>query len=380
LCVAARLPLTVRGGGTGNYGQAVPLHGGVVLDMIGMRNIHPVVDGTIRVGPGAKLKDIDTQARPAGWELRMFPSTYRTATVGGFIAGGSGGVGSIAHGVLKERGSILGARVVTLEPEPRVLNLRGFEANKVQHAYGTNGIITEVELPLAPVQQWLDIAVTFTDFMQLARFCEQLGSTDGIAKKLITAVAWPIPRYFGTLRAELPAGSALGIFMIAAASIIPFEELLEEAGGRIVYLQTEREIAAAGAVPIYEYTWNHTTLQVLKRDKDVTYLQSAFPNLALVDEMIRTFGDEVMMHLEFIRMGGAPVIRALQVVRYTTAERLSEIIRIHEERGCAVFNPHTYILEDGGRYVTDPAQLAFKQLADPFGLLNPGKMRGWTPA
>jgi hypothetical protein len=380
LCVAARLPLTVRGGGTGNYGQAVPLHGGVVLDMIGMRNIHPVVDGTIRVGPGAKLKDIDTQARPAGWELRMFPSTYRTATVGGFIAGGSGGVGSIAHGVLKERGSILGARVVTLEPEPRVLNLRGFEANKVQHAYGTNGIITELELPLAPVQQWLDIAVTFTDFMQLAQFCEQLGSTDGIAKKLITAVAWPIPRYFGTLRAELPAGSALGIFMIAAASIIPFEELLEEAGGRIVYLQTEREIAAAGAVPIYEYTWNHTTLQVLKRDKDVTYLQSAFPNLALVNEMIRTFGDEVMMHLEFIRMGGAPVIRALQVVRYTTAERLSEIIRIHEERGCAVFNPHTYILEDGGRYVTDPAQLAFKQLADPFGLLNPGKMRGWTPA
>jgi FAD/FMN-containing dehydrogenase len=83
LCVAARLPLTVRGAGTGNYGQAVPLHGGVVLDMIGMRNIHPVVEGTIRVGPGAKLKDIDAQARPAGWELRMFPSTYRTATVGG---------------------------------------------------------------------------------------------------------------------------------------------------------------------------------------------------------------------------------------------------------------------------------------------------------
>jgi hypothetical protein len=380
LCVAGRLPLTARGGGTGNYGQAVPLHGGVVLDMTGMRDIHPVVDGTIRVGPGAKLKDIDIQARPAGWELRMFPSTYRTATVGGFIAGGSGGVGSIAHGVLKERGSILGARVVTLESEPRVLSLRGFEANKVQHAYGTNGIITELELPLAPAQPWLDIAVTFTDFMQLARFCERLANTDGIAKKLITAVAWPIPRYFGTLRADIPAGSALGIFMIGSASIIPFEELLAEAGGRMVYVQTEGEIAAAGAVPIYEYTWNHTTLQVLKRDKDVTYLQSAFPNMEMVDEMIRTFGDEVMMHLEFIRMGGAPVIRALQVIRYTTAERLLEIIRIHEDRGCAVFNPHTYILEDGGRYVTDPAQLAFKQLADPYGLLNPGKMRGWTPA
>jgi FAD/FMN-containing dehydrogenase len=378
LCAKYRIPLTVRGAGTGNYGQAVPLHGGIILDMIAMNAIGPVVDGAVRVGPGAKLKDIDRQTRPAGWELRMFPSTYRTATIGGFVAGGSGGVGSINYSGLAERGSIGSARVVTLEAQPRVIELRGFEAHCVQHAYGTNGIITELEIPLAPALAWTEIAVEFGDFMQLARFCLQVGRADGIFKKLVTAVEWPIPRYFGTLRAPLSDGSALGLFMIGTASLVPFAELVEAFGGALVYQQSEAEVAASGAVPIYEYTWNHTTLQLLKREKSVTYLQSAFPDLAAVEAMQQTFGGEVTQHLEFVRANGEVVIRALQIVWYTTAERLNEIIAIHEARGCPVFNPHTYILEDGGMKVTDAAQLAFKRVADPLGLLNPGKMRGWT--
>jgi len=95
--------------------------------------------------------------------------------------------------------------------------------------------------------------------------------------------------------------------------------------------------------------------------------------------MQQLFGSEVTQHLEFVRAGGEVVIRALQIVWFTTADRLNEIIAIHEARGCPVFNPHTYILEDGGMKVTDAAQLAFKRVADPLGLLNPGKMRGWTP-
>ncbi|TIS17034.1 MAG: FAD-binding oxidoreductase, partial [Mesorhizobium sp.] len=67
----------------------------------------------------------------------------------------------------------------------------------------------------------------------------------------------------------------------------------------------------------------------------------------------------------------------LPLVRFTTEERLDEIIRIHEDNGCWIFNPHRYTLEEGGMKQTDEVQLAFKRETDPQGLLNPGKMIAW---
>jgi FAD/FMN-containing dehydrogenase len=68
---------------------------------------------------------------------------------------------------------------------------------------------------------------------------------------------------------------------------------------------------------------------------------------------------------------------ALQLVRFQTPERLLDIIEYHEKRGAFIANPHTYLLEDGGRKEIEPEQLQFKQKVDPYGLLNPGKMRSW---
>ena len=72
----------------------------------------------------------------------MFPSTRATATIGGFIAGGSGGVGSITWGGLRDFGNVLRLRVMTMEAEPRTLELTGEDLHKAVHAYGTNGVIT----------------------------------------------------------------------------------------------------------------------------------------------------------------------------------------------------------------------------------------------
>ena len=378
VCVDTKVPLTVRGAGTGNYGQAIPLVGGVVLDLSAMNAVKWTKPGIACVEAGARLAAIDKETRPQGWEIRMSPSTYRTATIGGFIGGGSGGIGSVMYGQLADRGNLQAVRVVTLEDTPRIIELRGGDVQQVNHAYGTNGIITELEIPLGPAYPWAEVIVTFDSFMQAARFGQALGDADGIIKKLISVHAWPIPSYFAALQDALPEGKAAALLIVSEGDLIALNALVSDWKGTVTY-QKDAQVAGKGAA-IAEFTWNHTTLHARNVDSSLTYLQTVFPydpDLALVQHMQDHFGDEVIMHLEYIRVQGTILPAALQLVRYTTADRLNEIIRYHEENGAFIANPHTYLLEDGGRKTVDKNQLRFKEQVDPYGLLNPGKMRGW---
>jgi FAD/FMN-containing dehydrogenase len=125
-------------------------------------------------------------------------------------------------------------------------------------------------------------------------------------------------------------------------------------------------------------------LQVLKADRGYTYLQTLFPNdgmLDLIAEIDGLFPGEFFTHLELIEYAGRLTYAGLPVIRYTTRERLYEIIQAHEARGISVANPHVYTLEDGtGHKRVDVDQLAFKRMVDPQGLMNPGKMRSFSPA
>jgi FAD/FMN-containing dehydrogenase len=379
-CAKHNVALTPRGGGTGNYGQAVPLHGGVLIDFSGMNRILWSKPGVLRVEAGAKMHDIDAALRPSGWELRMHPSTKRSATIGGFVAGGSGGVGSIAYGGLRDPGNILAARVVTLEREPRIIELRGAATQKINRAFGATGLITELEMPLAPAWEWIDVIVAFDDFLEAVEIGRQVAMSDGIVKKLLTPITWPIPADFRELGAACPPGKSLLIAMIAAPSLESFHVALAGRGA-VTYEQPNRE--GPGDTPLYEYCWNHTTLHMLKRDRGVTYLQCLFPHdrlMPLVKQMVATFGDEVLHHLEFSRYAGNVTASALPIVRYQNRERLYEIIAAYEAAGVMIANPHVYTLEDGSRYRrADADQLGFKAEVDPYGLLNPGKMRSYVP-
>ncbi|QPC92421.1 FAD-binding oxidoreductase [Mesorhizobium sp. INR15] len=382
-CHRHGVPVTPRGSGTGNYGQAMPLSGGVVLNLAEMNEIRSIGPGCVVTGPGAVLAEIDKATRAhSGQELRLSPSTYNTASIGGFIAGGSGGVGSINFGGLRDFGNVLRLRVVTMEAEPKVLELTGEDLHKVTHAYGTNGIISEVEMPLTAAYDWVDVIVGFDAFMDAARYGNALACQDGILTKLITPIAAPVPQlYFKRHQKFLREGQSICVVMVARHGLDAFLAFTRRAGGEVIYnAATASAEEKKGLPPAYELAWNHTTLRALRVDPSITYLQSLYPfpnQLALVEKMDAMFPGEVFSHLEFVRLDGNITCFGLPLVKFTTEARLDEIVRLHEENGCPIFNPHRYTLEEGGMKQTDAIQLAFKRETDPQGLLNPGKMIAW---
>ena len=382
-CARRRVPLTVRGGGTGNYGQAVPLAGGIVLDMTRLDRVLRVAPGVGRFEAGARLLEIDRQLRPGRWELRFFPSTRKVATIGGFLAGGAGGVGSCTWGQLADPGAVLAAQVLTVEEEPRLIELRGREVLKVAHAYGVNGIVTEVEMPLAPWQPWAERIFAFPSLDAAMRFGHALTAADGIARKLVTVLDERIPPLIRRLGQLVPSGHAAALVMVSEPQAFQAEDLAADQGGEAVFARGHEQAEAAAFVgdsdmpPVYEFAWNHTTLHALRRDPSITYLQVRLPagrELELARQLRDDPGGELMLHFEFQRRFGRVFVSGLPLLRFRSAGDLDELTAKLGSMGVQLSDPHSYVLDDAGWKKVDAPQRAFKRLADPHGLMNRGKL------
>ena len=376
-----RVPITLRGGGTGNYGQCVPLAGGVVMDLTRLDRVIEIAPGRVRVEAGARIARLDDAAHETGQELLMYPSTRRVATIGGFLAGGSGGVGSLRHGMLRDPGNVTWVRVVTIEPEPRIVELHGQDIQKVHHAYGTNGIVVELVVALAPATDWMHGAALFDGYATALRFA-MAAQAEGLDCYLLTPVERRFSPYYRRFGDLFPPDCDAVFAMVAPPAMPRFREMAAAHGGRVSFAMNARELKTRRLPPAYEFGWNHTTLQALRVDRGWTYLQVAYPrpfDPDLVVHQMARYGDEMYWHHEMARMDGEVQIFALPLVRYRGHEAMYRLIAELEERdGCTIFDPHAITIEDGGMKEIDVAQIEFKRQADPFGLMNPGKTRGWT--
>ena len=376
-----RIPITVRGGGTGNYGQCVPLEGGVILDMTKIDRIIAIEPGKVRVEGGARISRLDDAVRETGQELLMYPSTRRIATIGGFFSGGSGGIGSLRHGMLRDDGNVFSVKVLTVEAEPKIIELTGRDIHKVQHAYGTNGIILELEIGLTKATEWVHTAALFDSYEATLKFCLK-ALEENLDCYLLTTVDRRFARFYTKFGEFFPSDKDAVFAMIAPEEVARFKALATEFGGKVTFSMTLDELHKAGLQPAYECGWNHTTLQALKAEPGWTYLQVAYPrpfDIDVVTRQIARYGETQYMHHEMARLEGELQIFALPLVRFEGRDEMYRLIEeLEQVDGCDIYDPHAYTIEDGGMKEIDSVQIEFKKQADPYGLLNPGKTRGWT--
>ena len=378
-CVQRNIKITLRGGGTGNYGQSVPLEGGVQVDLSTFNQINWLKDGIVSAQPGIKIGALEEYVREEGWEMRCMPSTYKMATIGGLFSGGFGGAGSINYGPIAAPGNVQRIRVMTIEENPRVIELHGQEALTFHHTYGTNGIIIELEVALAPARSWNEYMLAFDSIESAFEFSSALTKSIGIDKREISLYDPKSARHFPESANNMTQNEYLVITLIASNSVNPMTQLLSQHKGRIAWSQTFAEMQSSQHT-LVEYCWNHSTLHAMKTDKDLTHLQVNYDVDNILNQLAnlhKEVGDEVQVHLEFIRLADSRfVIAGLPLVHFTSAERLAEIMKIHEKLGMGINNSHIYTLEDGkhGGHLSETI-LESKKLNDPHMLLNPGKIR-----
>ncbi len=352
------VPITPRGKGTANYGQTLPMAGGLVLDTSRARKILEVGDGWLRAEAGATMIAIEQAAIRSGQQVLQYPSTAQS-TVGGFVSGGSGGTGSIAHGMI-HTGFVTALDVVHAVPDATLIHVEGEATEPYLHRYGTVGVIATVTVRVEPLQEWRAFFASFDDFhdlLSVIRAFPELEPTPRLVSGDLPTLAEALPADPAIFPGRASLRAILDADSVAAATA-----LVEAAGGRV---DDVREGAQA-CIKLSMTSYNHP----------IEWLQKAYPNtyfhvevwgdaiIDRIDELHEVY-DGGMLHIE--AQQGRP-IGMLAGVYHGADEVYAGLPKI-EALGVGWHNPHQWYVD-----YEPAATIAFAAETDPQGLMNPGKL------
>jgi hypothetical protein len=354
------VPVTPRGSGTGNYGQATPFDGGLVLDLRGLDTIRVNDSGTVSAGAGAKITAIDVAARAAGRDIWIYPST-KGSTIGGFVGGGSAGTGTIEHGSTSD-GFVVAVTVAPMDGSGETFTVRGDDVTPYVHVYGVTGVVVEVEVATDPARDWVAIYAAFDDEAAMT----------GVHRSLLDLPVLPRlasadpPALVPSLPASVPLDpTRYSLRVIAEASTVAeIEARVVAAGGAVVasladYAETDK---------LSSMSYNHPVYFLQKAHPDRTWFHMETGGKAHWErpEAVRaSYDGEVHLHLEL--MDTAPL--AMVVADYVSEDEVLAGIPRLEALGLGVHSPHQWYVD---RHVDLAHETA--QATDPKGLLNPGKL------
>jgi glycolate oxidase len=157
LCNDQRVPIVVRGGGTGYTGGAVPTRGGLVLALERMNRILEIdqVNLLARVQPNVITGDLQDEVEHVGLFYPPDPASLKHSALGGNVAECAGGPRAFKYGTTKRYVLALEAVLPTGEVihtgSKAVKNVVGYDLTQLLvGSEGTLAILTEITLRLIP--------------------------------------------------------------------------------------------------------------------------------------------------------------------------------------------------------------------------------------
>ena len=210
------VPVVPRGAGSGESGGAMPVEGGVVLDLTFMKKVLKLdaKNLTCLVEPGIVCDDLNFFLRKKGFFLPPVPASSEMATIGGCVANNAGGYRTVKYGSFKNW--VMELEVVL--PDGDIIRT-GAKTRKSSAGYdltrlyvgseGTLGIFTKILLrvhPLPPCVRLL--TATFDDIQDACGMAVELMSSDIIpsAVEIMDRLSIEAVRNYGV---ELPRCNAI---------------------------------------------------------------------------------------------------------------------------------------------------------------------------
>ncbi len=170
ICYENEIPVTPRGAGTGLAGGAVPLFGGVLMDMSRMNRIlsYDLENFVVHIEAGVLLADLAADCLSRGMMYPPDPGE-KYACVGGNVATNAGGMRAVKYGTTRD---YVRAMTVVL-PNGEITHM-GATVSKTSSGYslmnlmigseGTLGIITELTLKIIPAPKAMaSLIIPFRD-------------------------------------------------------------------------------------------------------------------------------------------------------------------------------------------------------------------------
>ena len=171
-----------RGGATGLTGMAVPVRGGIILDLNHMNKILniSIEDRFAVVQPGVVYADLEKALNQYGFFFPPDPASGKVSTLGGNVATNAGGVKGAKYGTTRDY--VLGLQVVI--PDGRMMrtgsktmkSVSGYDLTKLfVGSEGTLGVVTEITLKINPKTTAASTALaTFDDLENAGRAVSQI--------------------------------------------------------------------------------------------------------------------------------------------------------------------------------------------------------------